>query len=481
MSFTDFNMPLGMKLDPNNRWVKKAGAIPWDKIERLYAGTFDSVNGQVAKPLQLALGALLIQIERKISDEEVVHQIQETPCLQYFCGLPGYVDEPPFEASLMVYFRKRLTDLLGEINELTISETFKPKESESGSSDGDGSSGGAGNPSEPSNKGDLIIDATCAPQNIRYPQDLSLLNEARENLERMVGMLHSPLDGGKPRTYRKNARRDYLEAAKSRRKTPKQLRKAIGRQLGYVRRDLGYVLSYLNAGRELPKRQMDRLSAIVKFCEQQDYMRRNRVSRVDDRIVSLGQPWVRPIVRGKAKAKCEFGAKLDISVANGFARMERVSFDAYNESENLIESIERYKQREGHYPERVLADKIYRSSKNVSYCQSLGIQILGKPLGRPRKDISGEDRKLLRKSERKAEIDRIEVERKFSHAKGSFGLGLIRTRLRETSLAAIALAILALNIAHIVRFFRTLSYELMIWIENAIDFIYNPKNVRFVQ
>ncbi|MDR3000402.1 MAG: transposase [Fibromonadaceae bacterium] len=129
ISFTDFNMPLGMKLDPKNRWVQKAGAIPWDKIKRLYADTFDSVNDQVAKPLQLALGALLIQIERKISDEEVVLQIQETPCLQYFCGFPGYIDEPPFDPSLMVYFRKRLTNLLGEINELTISEAIKSKES----------------------------------------------------------------------------------------------------------------------------------------------------------------------------------------------------------------------------------------------------------------------------------------------------------------------------------------------------------------
>ncbi|MDR2579413.1 MAG: transposase [Fibromonadaceae bacterium] len=162
ISFTDFNMPLGMKLNPKNRWIKKAGVIPWDKIERLYAGTFDSVNGQVAKPLQLALGALLIQVERRISDEETVLQIQETPCLQYFCGFPGYVDEPPFDASLMVYFRKRLTDLLGEINELTICEAFNSEESDPPSSDEDG----GGGPPDPPNSGDLIIDATCAPQNI---------------------------------------------------------------------------------------------------------------------------------------------------------------------------------------------------------------------------------------------------------------------------------------------------------------------------
>jgi hypothetical protein len=160
--------------------------------------------------------------------------------------------------------------------------------------------------------------------------------------------------------------------------------------------------------------------------------------------VSLGQPWVRPIVRGKAKAKCEFGAKLDINVSNGFTRS-------------------------------VLADWIYRNKKNISFCQSLGIQILGKPLGRPKKSISEDDQKLLRKVERKTEIDRIEVERKFSHAKGSFGLGLIRTRLKETSLTSIALAILALNVAHIVRFFRAFFYEMVEWMENELKIINKKK------
>ena len=142
------------------------------------------------------------------------------------------------------------------------------------------------------------------------------------------------------------------------------------------------------------------------------------------------------IVRGKAKAKCEFGAKLDISVSNGFVRLEHSSFDAYNESENLIEIIERCRKRTGHYPKRVLADQIYCTRDNLKFCN--GIRLSGKPLGRPQKDATA-DKKPIRKDE----IDRVEVERQFSHAKGSFGLGLIRTRLKETSQTVIALSILA--------------------------------------
>ena len=440
---TDFGMPLGLKLDPENRWVKKAATIPWEAIEMRYAQLFESGTGNVAKPLRLALGALIIQTERQISDAEVPLQIQETPCLQYFCGMPEYTDKLPFEASSMVHFRKRLTEeILGEINEMIIAKAESKPEPPPDDDE-----------PEPPNEGTLTVDATCAPQNIRYPLDLSLLNEARENLEGMIDELHDPADGEKPRTYRRVARKEYLNVAKKKRKTPKEIRRAIRKQLGYIKRDWGIITDYLAAGKTLSDKHLQRLETIELLYEQQLFMYENRGNRVGNRIVSLSQPWVRPIVRGKAKAKTEFGAKLDISVSNGFTRLEHSSFDAYNEGENLIEIIERFRAREGCYPQRVLADKIYRTKENLKYCAKHGIRLLGKPLGRPKKDAAA-DKKQIRTDE----IDRIEVERKFSHAKGSFGLGLIRARLQATSQTTIALSILALNIAQAGRILRALFH-----------------------
>ncbi|MGB4023578.1 MAG: IS5 family transposase [Acutalibacteraceae bacterium] len=443
MKLSDFGLPMGVTLSPDNRWVKKAELIPWEEIEIRYAALFKNRKGNVAKPLRLALGALIIQTERRLSDEETPLQIQETPCLQYFCGLPEYKDKLPFDPSLMVYFRKRLTpEILGEINELIIAKA----EGKDESADDDDS-----DESEPPNSGSLIVDATCAPQDIRYPQDTSLLNEARENLEQMVDDLHDPKDGEKPRTYRRKAHRDYLKIAKKRNKTAKEIRKGAGKQLRYIRRDLEIIEEMLKSGKTLSDRQSERLKTIQALFEQQRYMFENRIHKVENRIVSLSQPWVRPIVRGKAKAKCEFGAKLDISVADGFVRLEHTSFEPYNESENLQAIIERYRAREGHYPEVVMADQIYRTRNNLMFCKAHGIRLSGKPLGRPKKD-SSVDRKQIRADE----IDRIEVERKFSYAKGSFGLGLIRTRLKETSETAIALSVLSLNLAHIGRILRAL-------------------------
>jgi hypothetical protein len=442
----DFGMPMGVTLSADNRWVKKAELIPWEEIEVRYAALFKNRKGNVAKPLRLALGALLVQTERKTSDEETAYQIQETPCLQYFCGLPEYKDELPFDSSLMVYFRKRLTPaILGEINELIIRKT-EEKSAKTQSDDGDDS-----DKPEPPNSGTLITDATCAPQNIRYPQDLSLLNEARENLEQMIDEMHNPKDGEKPRTYRKRARKDYLRTSRKRNKTGKELRRAIRKQLGYVRRDIDIVDIMLDAGKTLSEQRFVRFDTIQKLYEQQNEMYREHSHHIDNRIVSISQPWVRPIVRGKVKAKREFGAKLDISVANGFVRLEHTSFDAYNESENLIEIIERYRKREGHYPEVVLADGIYRNRVNLQFCKLHGIRLLGKPLGRPKVDTVTD-----KKQQRRDETNRIAVERQFSYAKGSFGLGLIRAKLKETSETAIALSIIALNIAHIGRILRDL-------------------------
>lgn len=154
ISFKDLNTPIGMKLNPNNRWVKKAEMIPWDEIEQCYAKLFNNRKGNVAKPLRLALGACIIQAEYGFSDEEVALRIQETAYLQFFCGYSEYNDEKlPFDPSLMVYFRKRLTpEILGEINEMIIQKA----ETEERSDEDD-------NTTPPSNSGTMIVDATCAP------------------------------------------------------------------------------------------------------------------------------------------------------------------------------------------------------------------------------------------------------------------------------------------------------------------------------
>ena len=439
-SLNDFNQPIGLKMNPENRWVKKADLIPWEEIEERYAELFPSHTGMPAKPLRVALGSLLIQKQYDYSDRELVEQITENPYYQYFIGLHGYQQEAPYVPSLLVEFRKRLTDeILGEINELILQHNHP-------TDPGAGSCGtNPENPAECGNSGTMILDASCAPQNIEYPQDINLLNEARELLEKMIDTVCYEYNTKKPRMYRRNARKDYLALAKCRKRSGKAVRKAIRKQLQYVRRNLGYIDSFLAEGKTLSAKDASLLEVLRKVYEQQSYMYENNTHSVSDRIVSISQPYIRPIVRGKAKTPTEFGAKLDLSIDDyGMARIERQSFDAYNESDVLTGAIERYRERTGHYPERVLADTIYRNRNNLAYCRLHGIRLSGPALGRPKKD-SAESKK----QEYIDSVDRIEVERSFSLAKRCFGLGLIRTKLETTIRSFISTSIITMNVARL--------------------------------
>ena len=246
-------------------------------------------------------------------------------------------------------------------------------------------------------------------------------------------------------------RRDYLNLARSKKRTAKRIRKAIRQQLQYIRRDRGYLRQFEMQGIVLTENECKLLNVLDKVYDQQKYMFDHKVHTIENRIVSISQPYIRPIVRGKSKAQVEFGAKLGLSIVDGFGRIEKISFEAYNESKVLADVVERYKQRTGHYPKRILADKIYRNRNNLAYCKERNIRLSGPALGRPRKDAV-----IDKKAEYRDNADRVEVERAFSLAKGSYGLGLIRTKLEETTRGSIVLSILVMNINRKLRMFLRL-------------------------
>lgn len=460
----DFFLPFGGKLNKNNRWVKLAAIIPWWEFEDRYAACFKSFGkGEKALTVRVALGALLIQTKLGMSDREIVDQIMENPYLQYFLGYERYDDsKPPFDASLMVHFRKRLTkDILIEINDLiakqAAAEAMPKKKDKDGDSDkGSGDSGSdcsntdnKDTTAENDNCGFLLLDATCAPSDIRYPTDLRLLNEAREKLEEIIDVLHEPDTGkeNKPRTYREKARKEYLSVEKQRKKHKKEIRKAVRKQLGYLKRDLAIIQGYLeNTDRYelLSARQKKQYETIKKLYGQQLYMYKNKTHSVADRIVSISQPHIRPIVRGKADADVEFGSKVMTSVINGYCFLEKMSFDNFNEGIDLIEAVERYKQRFGYYPEAVLADTIFRNRDNRNWLKEKGIRLSGPALGRPSKDKTTEAAK--KQLEKKDAGNRNIIESSYGVAKRKLGLALIKAKLAETTESSIVLQFLVMNL-----------------------------------
>ena len=180
----DFELPNGCVLAADNRWVIMAKIIPWSEFEVEYAQNFVTEMGPPAKSFRLALGALIIKEKLGISDRETVEQIRENPYLQYFIGQSSYSNEAPFDPSLLVHFRQRISvDIVNKINQEMVKRIGETAAGESEKKKLEAES------NLPKNRGKLILDATCAPADISYPTDLGLLNAARKHTEKIIDSL----------------------------------------------------------------------------------------------------------------------------------------------------------------------------------------------------------------------------------------------------------------------------------------------------
>ncbi len=164
-----------------------------------------------------------------------------------------------------------------------------------------------------------------------------------------------------------------------------------------------------------------------------------------DRIVSLAQPHVRPISRGKRPNPTEFGQKLHLSVVDGYTFLEQTSWNNFNEGTDLQAAVEDYFRKFGCYPTAVLADKIYQTRANKLYCKQRDIRLSGLPLGRRHSDET--DAKIQRQMY-KDSCQRNAIEGRNGVAKRRFGLDLIMAKLDETAKSEAALLILAMNASH---------------------------------
>jgi hypothetical protein len=467
ISIEEFKTPFQQNLNPENRWVKLSQIIPWDSLAPIYYCAMSSEQGRPSIDARRIIGAMIIKHKLVLSDEETVLQIQENPFLQYFLGYTNYESEPVFSPTLFVEIRKRIgIEKFNEMSVELINMAFNNKKSEIAKDSMNKRHDSESKEDDvvetkteaiDENHGTMILDATVAEQAIKYPNDLDLLNDSRKASEELIDMLFKETGlKVKPRTYRREAKKNYLSTAKKKNKSRKELRKAIGKQLRYLRRNLKTIEKLLDLiiGKSfpLPSKYQRRYWIIQEIYRQQTYMFQNKLHSCNDRIVSLSQPHVRPIIRGKSGKKTEFGSKIGVSMEDGFAIVDNLSWDAYNESSDLQEQVENYHKRHGYYPERLIADNIYGNQKNRNYMKGKGIRFAGKPLGRPKKETEENKEQLSKeKEQRKKEYrERIPIEGKFGQGKNGYSLNYIRAKLSETSESWIGCIFLVMNIVNLV-------------------------------
>ena len=421
---------------------------------------------------------MIIKHLNDFSDRETVMQIQENVYMQYFIGFSSFSTQAPFDASLFVEFRNRLgLDDINKINEKIVKiyhqsmEESSEDKSHSKNDHDDGDKAKAVEPevSVPTQekekllealpgevkkvnvipdkkvelRGSLIMDATVSPQEIAFPTDLGLLNDAREQSQKLIDGLMvyirewTVLELKKPRTYRKVARKQYLKIAQKKTRSRIEIRKGIRQQLQYLKRNIKHVHWLLDqiGCIVFDKKAYKYFLVIQHLYDQQKTMYDSKTHSIENRIVSIHQPHVRPIKRGKQNSDTEFGAKIQASLMNGFVFIDELNWEAFNEGSRLKLSVENYKRRLGYYPQKVLADKIYCTRENRNYLKDIGIELRAKPLGRP---------KAL--SNQVSPGERNPIEGKFGQAKRGYGLDKIRAKLASTSESWISTIILVLNL-----------------------------------
>ena len=477
LTIEGFTTPFENELSHGNRWVKMSKVIPWDALADVYIKQLSSDSGRECIDVRMVTAALIIKHKLGLDDRGTVAMISENVYLQYFCGLSSFQTEEPFHPTVFVDIRKRMgassfdkwnemiiekADEIQVKNKKSITKTkLKNPESKSNSTDAPDN-----NEQKVKNKGTLKIDATVANQKIVYPTDAGLLNTARKESERLIDLLCKQSNyNKKPRTYRRVARTEFLNFSKNRNKSNKEIRKIIRKQLSYLKRNLSHIeklLDNIEAKKRkkntddsqinfnphiyrfpLSKRDQKIYWVIQHIYKQQKYMYDEKTHSVKDRIVNIYQPYVRPIPRGKDRASTEFGAKISASEVDGMSRVEHISWDNFNESIDLKLQTEIFRNTYGHYPELLLADRIYLNRENRKYLKEKGIRIVGKPLGRPtKKKMNAYQRRKLKKERNQRNL----IEGKFGQAKNAYGLANIKAKRSDTSESWISAIFFIMNL-----------------------------------
>jgi IS5 family transposase len=506
-----FETPFEQHLDKSNRWVQLADKLPWDDLVKIYNKKLRSDFGAPCIDGRMVIATLIIKHRLNLSDREVIEMIKENIYMQYFVGLSSFTTKEIFHHTEFVYIRRRLQiadfnemteELMREAGILQQLEQSAAKEDKNADEQNESSSPieekeevadeqkaeqqnieqtplssqqqqcdeQQRDEKQPDNKGEMQLDATVADQKIKYPNDVDLLNTGREETDRLIDILCGEYGLTRPRTYRKVARIQYLNFAKKKNKTFKQIKKAKKQQLQFLKRNLkrlDKIIEYVqqqNNSLRLPfaHRDLRLLWAIRLVYAQQLQMHNENTNRIDDRIVSIYQPYVRPIMRGKAKHKVEFGSKNGISLQHGYVLLEKLSWDAYNECNDLQAAANNYKRMHGYYPQWIIADSIYHTKANKIFCQQNHIKLIGKRL--PKRALSKMTPKE-RKEYQKLHNSRNQVEGKFGQGKNGYGLNEIKAKYANTSASWIAAVYFVMNIlvfagSSFLSFFYWLYYAL---------------------
>ena len=300
LSIEEFKTPFEKEIDINNRWVVLANSLPWDELANIYHKAMSPVKGAPGKDARIVIGALIVKHKLGISGDETIQIIRENPYIQYFLGIKEFTNNPIFDSGLFPSILKRLgidtfNQMQKEIIEKALNIQLKSK------------------------RNGLIVATQPSGQLTNFSSNLKLLSEARIACEEIIDKLYNEFNHkAMPTNYRQKALNEFIAATDESSHTKKENKKAVGRQLIFLKRRIRSIhklldtytgkiapdkLTVIKGANTIPLNGSDlrRFWIIQQLFAQQQKMHKIGKKSCPERIIYINHPYNRPVANTKAK------------------------------------------------------------------------------------------------------------------------------------------------------------------------------------
>jgi len=319
--------------------------IPWNEIIQKLQHFFNQTQGRFCKSLR-TMSALLIvsKLEDQLSDRKLVRKVKENRYIQFFCNvsdekLGTFLDK---NGTTICKFRKRI----GEKGTSIIENLVFKKLRQAGVIEND----------------TALIDSTVLNNNIIYPNDVLLLNKAFHKM-----FLFAKNHNIKVWWDNKNVKKIWREFNTSKQKNRKNFLIEFEKIFTPALMIFGQMI-YLDNKLDFVEKEEGRpLLELLQLLEKQTKQKIAGETHIEERIVSLDEIDARPIKKGKAHPKCEFGTTLELSFNRaGFMITAENLKGNPNDKILYSKTLDLYIERLRGYPEAVVTDLGYRSKNNLN-------------------------------------------------------------------------------------------------------------------
>lgn len=430
---------LGITIPPDHDLVQLKATIPWNELVSIISNVYSSVRGRRSLILRMMIALEIVKRRYRYSDEDLVMALRSDVAIMNFCGFDSFY-QGKLHSTSMTKFRNRLTpDILHQIDALCIRTVVRTLPTR--------------------HRHEVVGDTTCVPANIAYPTDVSLLSKSITALTTLATQARSvgytiALRGKHTIT------KIVKKYQRTRKHTQEQTEMVRAQLVAYGQQLHVKVSSLINTvcattdvacvAMEAPAKILKRLQqthakildTTATIFTQQAEMLRTKTHSVADRIVSLHEPKVRPIPRGKVNAPIECGRKVAFNLVGGkFLLPVYAVHENRSDTEAIKASVETHERIFGRKPHTMMFDKGGHAPDNHQYLKEHGIldgiDYRGRTAPSPIDTMSAHTRKRLY-------CRRTRIEGKIGTAKTHYGLD--RNRYKDDNAPVLlTFAILTMN------------------------------------